>query len=41
MKTRAAVLRQVGLPHPYSQSRPLVIEEVELAPLVSATRTCR
>lgn len=32
MKTRAAVLRQIGLPHPYSQSKPLVIEEVELAP---------
>jgi NADPH:quinone reductase-like Zn-dependent oxidoreductase len=32
MKTRAAVLRQVGLPHPYSQSKPLAIEEVELAP---------
>jgi alcohol dehydrogenase len=26
------VLRQIGLPHPYSQSKPLVIEEVELAP---------
>jgi alcohol dehydrogenase len=32
MKTRAAVLRQIGLPHPYQQSRPLVIEELELAP---------
>jgi len=32
MRTRAAVLRQIGLPHPYSQSKPLVIEEVELAP---------
>lgn len=32
MKTRAAVLREVGLPHPYRQSRPLAIEEVELAP---------
>ncbi len=32
MKTRAAVLRQVGLPRPYRQSRPLAIEEVELAP---------
>ncbi|MEO8298973.1 MAG: zinc-dependent alcohol dehydrogenase family protein [Burkholderiales bacterium] len=31
MKTRAAVLRQSGLPHPYKDSRPLVIEEVELA----------
>ena len=30
MKTRAAVLRQTGLPHPYKASRPLVIEEVEL-----------
>jgi Zn-dependent alcohol dehydrogenase len=32
MKTRAAVLRQVGLPHPYKDSRPLVIEELTLAP---------
>jgi alcohol dehydrogenase len=32
MRTRAAVLRQIGLPHPYRESRPLVIEEVELAP---------
>jgi len=32
MRTRAAVLRQIGLPHPYSQSKPLMIEEVELAP---------
>ena len=30
MKTRAAVLRQIGLPQPYSRSLPLVIEEVEL-----------
>ncbi|AMP04608.1 alcohol dehydrogenase catalytic domain-containing protein [Collimonas pratensis] len=32
MKIRAAVLRQTGLPHPYRQSRPLAIEELELAP---------
>ena len=32
MKTRAAVLRQIGLPHPYKDSRPLAVEEVELAP---------
>lgn len=32
MKTRAAVLRRVGAPLPYRDSRPLVIEEVELAP---------
>jgi len=32
MRTRAAVLRQIGLPHPYRTSRPLVIEDVELAP---------
>ncbi len=32
MKTRAAVLRQMGLPAPYAQSKPLSIEEVELAP---------
>jgi len=32
MKIRAAVLRQSGLPHPYRDSRPLAIEEIELAP---------
>lgn len=32
MKTRAAVLRERGLPAPYAQSRPLVIEELELDP---------
>lgn len=32
MKTRAAVLRQVGLPHPYKDSKPLTIEELTLAP---------
>ena len=32
MKTRAAVLREIGLPHPYKVSKPLRIEEVELAP---------
>lgn len=32
MKTRAAVLRERGLPAPYAQSRPLVIEELELNP---------
>lgn len=31
MKIRAAVIRQMGLPQPYAQSKPLVIEEVELA----------
>ena len=31
MKVRAAVLRQIGLPAPYAQSRPLSSEEVELA----------
>ena len=31
MKMRAAVLRQIGLPAPYAESRPLSIEEVELA----------
>jgi alcohol dehydrogenase len=31
MKTRAAVLRQMGLPQPYATSRPLTIEEVDLA----------
>lgn len=32
MKMRAAVLREMGLLMPYAQSRPLSIEEVELAP---------
>jgi alcohol dehydrogenase len=32
MKTRAALLRQMGLPRPYAQSRPLHIETLELAP---------
>ena len=31
MKIRAAVLRAMGLPEPYAQSRPVAIEEVELA----------
>jgi hypothetical protein len=26
MRTRAAVLRRIGLPHPYSQSKPLYTE---------------
>ncbi len=30
MRMRAAVLREIGLPAPYAQSRPLSIEEVEL-----------
>jgi len=32
MKIKAAVIRNIGLPHPYAQSRPLNIEEVDLAP---------
>lgn len=32
MKVRAAVLRQMGLPAPYAQSKPLAIETVELDP---------
>lgn len=32
MKVRAAVLREIGLPAPYAQSRPLSIEQVDLAP---------
>jgi alcohol dehydrogenase len=32
MKTRAAVLSEMGRPRPYAQTRPLVIEEVELDP---------
>ena len=31
MQTRAAVLRQMGLPAPYAQSRPLAIENVTLS----------
>ncbi len=32
MKTRAAVLTQMGMPRPYTQSRPLQIRDVELSP---------
>ncbi len=32
MKTRAAILRAMGLPTPYAQSRPLAVETVELEP---------
>ncbi len=32
MKTRAALLRQMGAPRPYADSRPLEIVELELAP---------
>jgi alcohol dehydrogenase len=32
MIVRGAVLREMGLPAPYAESRPLLIEEVELAP---------
>jgi alcohol dehydrogenase len=32
MKIKAAVIREMGLPQPYAQSRPMSIEEVELAP---------
>ncbi|PZP48072.1 MAG: alcohol dehydrogenase [Pseudopedobacter saltans] len=32
MKTRVAVLREMGLARPYSESKPLTIEEVELDP---------
>jgi len=32
MQTRAAVLRQSGLPRPYAESRPLTIETVQLQP---------
>ncbi|GAA3570120.1 zinc-dependent alcohol dehydrogenase family protein [Kribbella ginsengisoli] len=32
MIVRGAVLREMGLPSPYAESRPLSIEEVELAP---------
>ena len=31
MKIKAAVIRQMGLPQPYAQSKPMSIEEVELA----------
>jgi alcohol dehydrogenase len=32
MRMRAAVLREMGCPHPYANSRPLSIEEIELDP---------
>lgn len=32
MKSRAAILREIGLPRPFSESAPLRIEEVELLP---------
>jgi alcohol dehydrogenase len=32
MKTRAAVLHEMGLPRPYAQSRPLQIAEIDLDP---------
>ena len=32
MKIKAAVLREIGKPQPYSESRPLNIEEIELDP---------
>lgn len=32
MKTRAAVLHEIGRPRPYAESRPLAIEELELDP---------
>ena len=32
MKTRAAVLREIGRPGPYAETRPLAIEELELDP---------
>jgi len=32
MKIRAAVLRAMGAAHPYAESRPLSIDEIELAP---------
>ncbi|HZP88699.1 MAG TPA: zinc-dependent alcohol dehydrogenase family protein [Burkholderiales bacterium] len=31
MKIKAAVIRQIGLPQPYAQSKPLSIEQVDLA----------
>jgi alcohol dehydrogenase len=30
MKIRAAVLHQMGIERPYDQTKPLVVEEVEL-----------
>ena len=32
MIVRGAVLREMRLPRPYAESRPLSVEEVELAP---------
>jgi alcohol dehydrogenase len=31
MKIKAAIIRQMGLPQPYAQSKPMAIEEVELS----------
>ena len=32
MRTRAIVLRQIGLPRPYTDSRPLQVENITLDP---------
>ena len=32
MKTRAALLLETGRERPYAESRPLIIEELDLAP---------
>ena len=32
MKTKAAVLHEIGRPRPYAESRPLLIEELDLDP---------
>ncbi len=32
MQTKAAILRELGLPRLYAQSRPLVVQDIELAP---------
>ena len=32
MKTKAAVLHEIGRPRPYAETRPLLIEELELDP---------
>ena len=32
MRIRGAVLEQIGLPRPYAESRPLAVQDLDLAP---------
>ena len=41
MKTRSAVLYEVGRPRPYAESRPLLVETLELDPLGEGGATFR